>query len=321
MSASSPAVLRADLHVHSCHSLRSGNFRFLKSRDCYSSPEDVYRAARSRGMDLVTITDHDSIDGCLEFLDRHPDATDFFVSEEVSCRLPDSGVEVHFGVYGMTEALHAAIQPLRGSAWEVAAALSGAGVFFCLNHLLHFYRGQLPFDDYLRLLDVVPALETRNGTMLPSHNGLVAALAERPGRRLGAVGGSDAHTLRRVGTTWTAAPGTNAAGFLASLAAGRSEAGGLHGHAWAVARDAYAVIGSYVGSLLGFGRRDHAPLHRAGCLLFAVVSAPAQFLPYAIALAGKRAEEREVRRAIETLRGRIVAGGPALGAAEAEIQA
>ena len=321
MSASSPSVLRADLHVHSCHSLRAGNFRFLKSRDCYSRPEDVYRAAKARGMDLVTITDHDSIDGCLAFLDQHPAATDFFVSEEVSCRLPESGVEVHFGVYGMTEALHAAIQPLRGNAWEVAAALNAAGVFFCLNHLLHFYRGQLPFADYLRLLDVVPALETRNGTMLPSHNGLVAALTERSGRRLAAVGGSDAHALRRVGTTWTAAPGADAAGFLASLAAGRSEVGGLHGHAWAVARDAYVVIGSYVASLLGFGPRDHAPLHRAGCLLFAFVSAPAQFLPYAIALAGKRAEQREVRRALEALGEGVGAGGPALGAAEAELQA
>ena len=80
---------RADLHVHSWHSLQSGNLTFLQSRDCYSSPEDVYRTAKARGMDLVTITDHDSIDGCLEFLDRHPDATDFIVGEEVSCRLPD----------------------------------------------------------------------------------------------------------------------------------------------------------------------------------------------------------------------------------------
>ena len=105
---SAPPLVRADLHVHSCHSLRSGNFRFLRSRDCYSRPEDVYRAAKARGMDVVTITDHDSIGGCLEFLDRHPGADDFFVSEEVSCWFPDAPIEVHFGVYGMTEALHAA---------------------------------------------------------------------------------------------------------------------------------------------------------------------------------------------------------------------
>ena len=80
--------------------------RFLKSRDCYSAPEDVYRVAKARGMDLVTLTDHDSIDGALEFLSAHPDADDFIMGEEVSCRFPGAGLDVHLGVYGMTEALH-----------------------------------------------------------------------------------------------------------------------------------------------------------------------------------------------------------------------
>ena len=36
-------MMRADLHVHTLHSTRSGNMRFLRSRDCYSRPIDVYR--------------------------------------------------------------------------------------------------------------------------------------------------------------------------------------------------------------------------------------------------------------------------------------
>ena len=62
--------MRADLHVHTCHSKQAGNMRFLRSRDCYSNPLDVYRRAKDRGMDLVAITDHDSIDGALELMDR-----------------------------------------------------------------------------------------------------------------------------------------------------------------------------------------------------------------------------------------------------------
>jgi predicted metal-dependent phosphoesterase TrpH len=300
-----PGILRADLHVHSWHSRQSGNLRFLKSRDCYSRPEEVYRTARRRGMDLVTITDHDSIEGCLEVLDANPDAADFFVSEEVSCRFPGADIEVHLGVYGMTEALHAEIQGVRDNVWEVAAALREAGVFFSLNHLLHFYRGQVPLADYLRLLHEVPGLETRNGTMLPAHNQLAALIADRHEgtARLGEVGGSDAHTLRRIGRTWTAAPGRTAADFLESLARGRSVVGGAHGRAVTVAADAYGVIGSYVASLAGIGPRDHAAVHRLACLLFAMVSAPAQFLPCAIALSGKRAEAREVRRARAQLAG------------------
>ena len=79
-------------------------------------------------------------------------------------------------------------------------------MFFALNHLFHFYDGQMPMDAYLGLLDEVPALETRNGAMLAAHNALIEAIARdaaaAPAGRCG-VAGSDAHTLRRVGTTWT----------------------------------------------------------------------------------------------------------------------
>src|SRR4051812_22127943 len=51
-------LLRADLHVHSYHSGYAGRKNVLRARDCYSAPEAVYRTAKRRGMDLVTITDH-----------------------------------------------------------------------------------------------------------------------------------------------------------------------------------------------------------------------------------------------------------------------
>jgi predicted metal-dependent phosphoesterase TrpH len=315
LRSAQPTLARADLHVHSCHSRQSGSLRFLRSRDCYSRPEDVYRVAKARGMDVVTLTDHDSIGGCLEFLDRHPGADDFFVSEEVSCWFPDAPIEVHFGVYGMTEALHAAIQPLRRNVWEVAAALREADVLFSLNHLLHFYRGQIPLGAYLGLVDRVPAMEARNGAMLDEHNALAEEIAASwpAGRRI-ALAGSDAHTLRRVGRTWTAAPGRTATEYLASLRAGRGQIGGAHGDAGVVAADAYGVIASYACSLVGIGPRDHALVRRVLCLLFTIGSVPCQFLPYVIAAKGKRAERHTVARVARELDVRV---DPAILEAEA----
>ena len=115
----------------------------------------------------------------------------------MSCRLPDGDVEVHLGVYGMTEALHRELQPLRRNVFEVTARLREAGVFFALNHLLHFYRGQLPLDAYLRLLDEVPALEARNGTMLPAHNVLVEQIAGAMARPTGRSRLRDGRRQRR----------------------------------------------------------------------------------------------------------------------------
>lgn len=291
-------MLRADMHVHTCHSTECATLRFLGSRDCYSRPQDVYRTAKGRGMDLVAITDHDSIDGALELLAARPRADDIIVGEEVSCRFPNGDIEVHLGVYGMTELLHRELQPLRRNVFEVTARLREAKVFFALNHLFHFYRGQAPLADYLRLLDEVPALEVRNGTMLPAHNRLIEQIAAgwTPAgpSRLGAIGGSDAHTLRRIGRTWTSAPGRTREEFISSLRQGLSQPGGEHGGATAIAGDAYGVVARYLASLLGFGPRDHRAWRRAGCLAFGAVSLPFQFMPLVVAAAGKSGERRAV---------------------------
>ena len=173
-------------------------------------------------------------------------------------------------------------------------------MFFALNHLLHFYRGQVPLETYLRLVPLVPALEVRNGTMTPAHNLLIERLRERcPG--LAAVAGSDAHTLRRVGRTWTTAPGATAAEFLASLRAGLGRPGGRHGGTPTVAGDAYGVVARYCASVLGWGPRDHHGWHRIACAACIGLSLPFQFLPALMPAIVKRREARTVAAATATL--------------------
>ena len=293
-------VLRADLHVHTCYSRGNATLAFLGARDCYSRPEAVYAVAMARGMDLVAITDHDTIDGALALVERMPGARDIIVGEEVSCWLPDDGLQVHLGVYGMTESLHHEIQPLRRNVFDLVAHLREASVFFALNHLLHFYEPRVPLDAYLGLLDVVPGLEVRNGAMIPAHNRLSAQIAASwapvdGGQRLASTAGSDAHTLRRVGTTWTEAPGRDREEFLSSVRAGLGRPGGREGSWLAAGADAYGVIRRYLASLAGFEPPDHSGWRRAACLGFAVGSLPFQFLPFVIASKGKLHERRKVR--------------------------
>src|SRR2546428_14162569 len=101
--------MRCDLHVHTD---RSGMCTVpVLSRVCqesYNDPLAVYTLLKQRGMDLVTVTDHDSIDAA-ECLRRFPD---FFLSEEVSCIMP-SGGKLHVGVYDITERDHLEIQRRR----------------------------------------------------------------------------------------------------------------------------------------------------------------------------------------------------------------
>ena len=246
-------LARADLHVHTWHSGYNHDLPFLRSRDCFADPLAVYRTAKARGMDLVAITDHDSIDGGLELLSRLPDGRDFILGEEVSCWLPVPGatgdaarVEVHFGAWGMTETAHRELQPLRGNAFEVAAYLRAAGIFFAFNHPFHFYRGQLPLERYLELVDA--GARHRDA----QRRDAAGAQPARRGARRGpaarsSVGGSDAHTLRRVGhdldggarrrrarSSWPTSP-PGAAASAASTAARCSSP-----------RDIYGVIAQYL---------------------------------------------------------------------------
>ena len=311
--------MKADLHVHSWFSTENRDIEFLRSRDCYSAPDEVYRTAKQRGMDFVTITDHDTLDGCLDFLNRYPDARDFIPGEEVSCRFPDGDIEVHLGVYGMTEALHRDLQPLRRNVFEVIACLRDARAFFALNHLLHFYREQAPLESYLRLLAEVPAVEARNGAMCAAQNLLIEELAAKS-PAMSMIGGSDAHTLRRVGRTWTEVPGArNLEEFLAGLRGGNCRPGGAHGGTFALAGDVYGVVFKYMASLAGIGPRDHAGLERLGCAAFSFFSLPFQFIPLLVATIAKSRERRIVARVVEQLATRATAT-PSFTAAQPETE-
>jgi len=72
-------VCRGDLHCHSTASQESklGVQRAAGLPECATPPQEVYELAKRRDMDLVTITDHDTIAGVLEIADR----PDVFVSE------------------------------------------------------------------------------------------------------------------------------------------------------------------------------------------------------------------------------------------------
>jgi predicted metal-dependent phosphoesterase TrpH len=286
--------MRADLHVHTRHSGLTDDLAFLRSLDCYSSPGDVYRVARARGMDLVTITDHDSLDGCLELLDAHPDAPDILVGEEVTCWWPGCDLEVHVGAYGISEAVHREIQPLRDNVHEVVACLRASGAVAIINHPLHFYRFQVPLADYLALIAMADGVEARNGAMLPAHNALAVELAAMCGGRC-VAGGSDAHALHRIGRTWTEAPASSRDEFLASLRAGTTRVGGAHGSTAALAGDIYRVIGQYWLALAGRRASGLSLPRRALGMVFSGASLPFQFTPLLVAAQKKRREARAVR--------------------------
>jgi predicted metal-dependent phosphoesterase TrpH len=216
--------VRCDLHVHSLHS-GAADLPVLRhlGRECYSEPEAVYEQARRRGMDLVTLTDHDSIEGALR-LAHHPDT---FVSEEVTLHL-EGGRQLHLGVFDITERQHAAIQERRRDPEALFAYLFEQRVPACVNHLFSALTGERVLGDLEVPLGRLPLIETLNGSQPAGHN----AGAGRMGRRAGMspVGGSDSHTLAGVARAWTKVPRARTRReFLEGLRQGLTVVGGRSG--------------------------------------------------------------------------------------------
>ena len=229
--------MRCDLHVHS---IASGMFPVpVLNRICresYNDPVEVYNRLKQRGMSIVTLTDHDSIDAA-EVLRRHPD---FFLSEEVTVRMPSS-TEMHLGVYGIAERDHLEIQRRRTDFIALLMYLTERKLFFTVNHVFSGLTGPRKAEDFRWFESYVPAFETRNGQMCVQANASAAKLASRLGKI--AVAGSDSHTLAGVGLTYTEVPGTRTVDeFFAGLRAGHGRVQGAHGSYAKLTADVYSIV-------------------------------------------------------------------------------
>jgi predicted metal-dependent phosphoesterase TrpH len=225
-----------DLHVHTIH---SGNCTFpvLRNfcRESYSAPDAVYDKLKRQGMTLVTITDHDSIDGC-ESLRRHADV---FVSEEVTCRMP-SGTELHVGIYDITEQQHVQVQHRREDLPRLLAYLEEQSIFFSVQHAFSSLTGRREREDFEWFERAFPAFEVLNGQIPSAANGRAAWLAAQTGKA--ELGGSDSHTLSSVGSAFTEVPGARTkAEFLQGLRRGRAKVYGEPGGYWKLTADVFRV--------------------------------------------------------------------------------
>ncbi len=215
-----------DMHVHSCFSVEAVPGLKGVTFSPKETPDELYATAKARGMDFVTITDHDTIDGCLDFLARHPGVNDFVVGEEVSTELPASKLTVHVNVYGHSRVQHGELQRRRGDAFAVATYCREQGLFFVWNH--PFYRENLSTieeEEFMRLVADVPVIEVRNGGRIQVLNVLAEELAVREGKAM--QGGSDTHT-GNIGSVYTAVPCEDVAGFFAGILARGSRIVGHH---------------------------------------------------------------------------------------------
>ena len=278
---------KVDLHCHSVYSTFK-YFRIANTRDSYNRPEEVYRLAKKRGMDFVTLTDHDSIDGCLRLLNDHPDLTDFFISEEVETWFPDTRQRIHVNVFDITERQHAEIQRRRDNIYDVHEYLRQEGILASANHMFQNYRMRNSprqyFEEMLRMFDV---FEVKNGAMASQHNRLIEDLMAVVREKRGAVSlvaGSDAHTLSPLARVYTVAEAETYGEFLDRVRSGQCFVWGSEMGFRVLLSDVYRMVFRYYGSVLDLKNPEFTRGEKARHLALAAVGAPfsAAGVPFAL---------------------------------------
>jgi hypothetical protein len=241
--------------------------------ESFTEPLEIYRRCRARGMDFVTISDHDTIAGALE-IQHLPGA---FLSSEVTVEFPEDGCEIHCLVSGVTEEQHRDLQALRRSVYAFRDYVREQGILCTVAHPLFRVNDRLTLDHVEKLIVLFDRFEALNGMHDRRANGMVRALfgslssdavldlAER--HRLepfGATpwektftGGSDDHGSLYLGTTWTETPPAATVEELCGhLRAGRHEPGGATGSSARLVQSLYAITYEvYRRQFPGFARR------------------------------------------------------------------
>lgn len=243
---------RADLHCHSTasHTARLGIQRSLGLPECATPPEEVYELAKRRGMDFVTITDHDTIEGCLEIADRD----DVFISEELTAWFAGERQAVHVLCYGITPDDHAFLQAHARDLEVCAEYLREHGITCALAHPFFAVAAPLMPRHRRRLAELFRTWETRNGSRAPELNMPAAVYIETHGGT--GIGGSDDHAGVDIGRTFTATPpASTPEELLAHVRAGRAVARGDQGSA---AKWAHAALALATRTVIAEGVADGA---------------------------------------------------------------
>jgi glycosyltransferase involved in cell wall biosynthesis len=154
-------VSRCDLHIHSRYSARSEEwlFRRLDFPDSYSDPKTLYAQLFNRGMDYVTLTDHDTIEGCLQI--AHLSRT--FISEQVTTYFPDDACKLHILVWGISQQQHRDIEGVRDNIFELQRYLQAGQIAHAVAHPLYSVNGKLEARHLEQLILLFKHFESING--------------------------------------------------------------------------------------------------------------------------------------------------------------
>jgi glycosyltransferase involved in cell wall biosynthesis len=260
---------RADLHVHSKYSNRPSEWflRRIGAPESYIEPRALYENCRRRGMDFVTISDHNCIGGSLEIADL----PGTFISSEITTYFPEDGCKIHCLVLGINERSFADIMDARENIYDLQRYLTENRIAHSIAHPLFRVNDRLTIDHFEKLLLMFNNFEVLNGSRhiragnvtraiveslspalleeLANRHG-IEPLGEEPWKK-GMTGGSDDHSGLYSAEAFSETPhASNVFDFIENLRCGDMKPAGRGGSSVRLAHSLYKIAYSYYTSAL-----------------------------------------------------------------------
>lgn len=256
---------KADLHLHSRYSDRSAEwlFRRFEFPDSVSEPLDLYQSLKQKGMSYVTLTDHNTIAGCLEIAEE----PDTFLSVEATAYFPEDRQRAHLLIWHLTETQFREIERLRENIYDLQKFLATEKLAHAVAHPLFPVGKPLSCAHFEKLILLFRHFEGINGLRDAAFGDLASFILEQldPGQvdeianRHGFgptheeawkkvfTGGSDDHGGLFPGSAWTeTTPVENSRAFTQEVLSGNCSAHGKGGSPIALSHSLYNTFYSFV---------------------------------------------------------------------------
>lgn len=177
--------MKLDPHIHSCY-----------SGDARSSPKDIIKRAKSIGLDMIAISDHNTIKGSKLAIELSKNMDNFLVIPSIEI----SSSEGHILGFGVESNI-----PKELSPEETIERIHDEGGLCIVPHPFSSYRSGLFFnnkntiDKIIKTVDGVEVLNARYIIGYSNHKS--DKLADK--HDLAKIGSSDSHFTESIGNCYT----------------------------------------------------------------------------------------------------------------------
>jgi glycosyltransferase involved in cell wall biosynthesis len=212
-----------------------------------------------KGLDFVTLTDHNTMEGSLYLKEKYPDRV--FTGVESTAYFPEDECKIHILIYGLSDAQFRMIEKKRKNIYTLRDYLRSENLAHSVAHATYPVNGRLTQTHLEKLIVLFDTFEAINGARDHVHNDgwetILRSLTEGDIERLahrhrlepfgkdswkkGFTGGSDDHAGLFLARTWTETPADSPEDFVAAIRDRNSVAGGREGNFQSLAFSIYKI--------------------------------------------------------------------------------